>query len=172
MLGVRRQQVALIQHFYLSHQQVEAEGQTTKRLHQPLPHQLAVLVVVATMLISPQVRLELQTKAMRVETAVPLPPDLVVAEVVLAQLEAMALLVQRLEVLEALVLLQPLLGHLSPVVVVAVVVQKVVLAVLHQVAAVLVLVTLLLLLELLTLAVAVAVQALNHLELRRLAALA
>ena len=153
---VRRQQAVLIQHFFLSHQQVVVGEQTTSRLHQPPLHQLAVLAVVATTIISPQVRLELQTKVLLVETAVPLPPDLVVAEVVLAQLEAMALLVQRLEVLEVLVLLQPLLGHLSPVVAVAVVVQKVVLAVLHQVAAVLVLVTLLLLPGRQTLAVAAA----------------
>jgi hypothetical protein len=37
--------------------------------------------------------LELQTKVMLVETAVLLPPDLVVVEAVLAQLEALALLV-------------------------------------------------------------------------------
>jgi hypothetical protein len=58
------------------------------------------------------------------------------------------------------------------VVAVVAVVQKLVLAVLHQVAAVLVLVTLLLLPGRQTLVVVVAVQALNHLELRRLAALA
>ncbi len=68
-------------------------------------------------------------------------------------------------------LLQPLLGHLSPVRVVVAVVQKLVLVEqVEQVVVEQVLVTLLLMLEQLTLAVAVAVQALNHLELRRLVA--
>lgn len=87
----QRQQVALIQHFFLSHQQAAVGEQTTNHLHHQPPQQLAVLEVVVTMLISPQVRLERQAKVMLVETVAPLPPDLVVAEVVLVQLEAMAL---------------------------------------------------------------------------------
>ena len=76
-------------------------------------------------------------------------------------------------VLEALVLLQPLLGHLSPVRVVVAVEQKVVLVErVEQVVVEQVLVTLLLLLELLTLAVVVVALVLSHLGLRRLVALA
>ena len=91
MLVAQRQQAVLIQHFFLSHQQVVVGEQTTTHLHHQLLHRLAVLAVVATTIISPQVRLELQAKAMRVETVAPLPPDLVVVGAVLVQLEVMAL---------------------------------------------------------------------------------
>jgi hypothetical protein len=56
-----------------------------------LPLQLVGLVAVVDMLLVFQVRLELQTKVMLVETVVLLPPDLVVVGAVLVQLEVMAL---------------------------------------------------------------------------------